>query len=213
MKLVISLLLVALLLETTGSEACSVLQFHWSGLAAHISGLWDTLPALYGSNGSVYIDNTEFPYRCTEQGGWHDFFETDDCFLQPWTSAVADTHQCQYYTYGEMSRASQEIGISHIQSRFDPGMVRKASPSLLSYTCSGALLGRGVQTSSLFCTARVCFIAGGMILLLDGIATCQQSWKLKASIQKDVDTALAVLDSYEKPTIAIHGDFRLHESH
>ncbi|BDA49890.1 hypothetical protein COCOBI_15-0180 [Coccomyxa sp. Obi] len=54
-----------------------------------------------------------------------------------------------------MSKASQEIGISHVQSRFDPGMVRK-------------------------------------------------SWKLKASIQKEVDTALAVLDSYEKPTIAFH---------
>ncbi|CAL8469684.1 g9225 [Coccomyxa elongata] len=54
-----------------------------------------------------------------------------------------------------MSIASQEIGISHGQSRYDPGMVRK-------------------------------------------------SWKLKASMQKEVDAALAILNSYEKPTIAFH---------
>ena len=130
MRHAITLLVAALILGTTGSDACSVLQFHWSGLAAHISGLWDSLPALYGSNGSVFIDNAEFPYRCTEQGGWHDFFETDDGFLQPWTPALANSHQCQYYTYGEMARASELIGISHVQSRFDPGIVRKARPSL-----------------------------------------------------------------------------------
>lgn len=135
MRSATTVLFTALLLGTTGSEACSVVEFAWAGgLAAHLSNLWTTLPALYGSNGSVYIDNAGFPYRCTEQGGWHDFFETEDGFLQPWTPAVASTHQCEYYEYGEMSKASKEIGISHIQSRFDPGVVRKASPSFLSWS-------------------------------------------------------------------------------
>ena len=35
---------------------------------------------------------------------------------------------------------------------------------------------------------------------------CSQSWQLQPSVQKEVDAALAVLDSYAKPTIAFHGE-------
>ena len=127
MRPVVAAVLVSVLLGATGSDACSVLQFHWSGLGAHISGLWNALPAIYGSNGSVYLDNSDFPYMCTEGGGLHDYFQTDAGFLEPWTPALEATQSCAYYTYGEMAKASFDIGISHVQSLFDPGMVRKAS--------------------------------------------------------------------------------------
>ncbi len=143
------LVVLAVVFCATGSEACSVLQFHWSGLGAHINGLWSALPALYGSNGSVYLDNTEFPYMCTEGGGWHDYFQTESGFLQPWTPALAKNESCAYYSYGKMAVASDAIGISHVQARFDPAVVRKASslinstpvpPSCISRACSGKSL-------------------------------------------------------------------------
>ncbi len=122
-----------LLHSSRNTGACSVLEFHISGLAAHINGLWNALPALYGSNGSIYIDNMHFPYKCTEGGGWSDFFVTEPGFLEQWSPDVARQKSCAYYTYGEMPRKSQLIGISHVQSRFDPGMVRKVSPSSPSF--------------------------------------------------------------------------------
>ncbi|BDA44737.1 hypothetical protein COCOBI_06-2150 [Coccomyxa sp. Obi] len=120
------LVLGVVLHSSRNSGACSVLEFHMSGLAAHVNGLWNALPALYGSNGSIYIDSENFPYKCTEGGGWSDFFVTEPGFLEQWSPEVARKESCSYYTYGEMSRESQIIGISHVQSRFDPGMVRKS---------------------------------------------------------------------------------------
>ncbi len=34
-----------------------------------------------------------------------------------------------------------------------------------------------------------------------------QTWRLQPTMQKEVDAALAQLDSYAKPTIAFHGEF------
>lgn len=127
--MIVALLGVVLLHSSVNVLSCSVVEFAESGLAAHVGGLWGALPALYGSNGSIYIDNEKFPYKCTEDGGWHDFFKTEPGFLKPWTPEVAKTESCAYYTYGDMGQESKAIGISHVQARFEPGIVTKACTS------------------------------------------------------------------------------------
>ena len=42
--------------------------------------LGSTLPTCAGT---LYLDNTDFPYACGEDGGFHDFFK-DDEHLVPW---------------------------------------------------------------------------------------------------------------------------------
>lgn len=56
------------------SWACSILELSEAGLAANVNKLWYSLPAFYGFNGSVFLDNTKFAYKCEEDGGWTDFF-------------------------------------------------------------------------------------------------------------------------------------------
>lgn len=83
------LLIGVVLHSPRNSGACTVLEFYNSGLAAHVTGLWNALPAFYGSNGSIYIDSEKFPYKCTEGGSWSDFFITEPGFLEAWTPEVA----------------------------------------------------------------------------------------------------------------------------
>ncbi|EIE21427.1 hypothetical protein COCSUDRAFT_56647 [Coccomyxa subellipsoidea C-169] len=44
------------------------------------------VPIFDGNNGTFFLDNTQFAYKCEEGGGWHDFFAYQD-HLVPWSAA------------------------------------------------------------------------------------------------------------------------------
>jgi hypothetical protein len=67
--------LASLLLVCGGAvHACEILQLSDAGLAANVNSLWFSLPSYHGLNGSIFVDNAKFAYKCTEYGGWHDIF-------------------------------------------------------------------------------------------------------------------------------------------
>ena len=73
--LVLSLL--ALITCTTLVSCCVVLQVVGHGFASNINALFSALPAYYGFNGSIFLYNYHFVYKCTDEGGLHEFFATE----------------------------------------------------------------------------------------------------------------------------------------
>ncbi|BDA44819.1 hypothetical protein COCOBI_06-2970 [Coccomyxa sp. Obi] len=51
-----------------------------------------------GRNGTTFLDNTNFNYKCSEEGGWHDFFSGEE-ELVPWseTKERATGETCARY--------------------------------------------------------------------------------------------------------------------
>jgi hypothetical protein len=41
------------------------------------------IPIFYGQNGTLFLDNSAFPYACSADGGFHEFFKYDE-HLVPW---------------------------------------------------------------------------------------------------------------------------------
>lgn len=115
------------LLSAPGSAVlgCVVLQLHFSGLAANLNGLLASLPAFDETNGTVYIDNAMFPYKCSDEGGLFDFFVPG--LLQPYTGTIQQ-QQCRYYIFDKMRDFAREIGVAFCDSKYDPAIVHKVGP-------------------------------------------------------------------------------------
>ncbi|CAL8469442.1 g8983 [Coccomyxa elongata] len=47
------------------------------------------VPIFHNTNGTFFLDNTKNHYKCSEDGGWHDFFAWEDQ-LVPWTQEKED---------------------------------------------------------------------------------------------------------------------------
>ena len=65
---------------------CTIFEFADSGFAANAIHLMHAVPIFDGNNGTFFLDNTQFAYKCEEGGGWHDFFAYQD-HLVPWSAA------------------------------------------------------------------------------------------------------------------------------
>ena len=68
----ISLLLLTLV------QCCTVYEFNGSGFAANAFALVHMVPVFHNTNGTFFLDNTWNHYKCSEEGGWHDFFSWED---------------------------------------------------------------------------------------------------------------------------------------
>ncbi len=106
-------------------RGCFVLQLHGSGLAANLNVLLSSLPAFYGVNGSIYLDNTRFQYGCHDEGGFFDIFSPG--VLQPYT-ASKEQQGCSYYAFAEpMRQPVTDMGIAFCDGRYDPGIFQQVS--------------------------------------------------------------------------------------
>lgn len=68
------------------AQSCTIFEFADSGFAANAIHLMHAVPIFDGNNGTFFLDNSKFAYKCEEGGGWHDFFAYQD-HLVPWTAA------------------------------------------------------------------------------------------------------------------------------
>ncbi len=121
------LLLVPLILiftvYTESCRGCFVLQLHGSGLAANLNVLLASLPAFYGVNGSIYLDNRRFQYGCRDQGGFFDIFVPG--MLQPYID-TKEQRGCAYYEYGDPVRKPlSDSEIAYCDGRYDPGILQQ----------------------------------------------------------------------------------------
>ena len=75
-----------LLCLVSNAWSCTIFEFQDSGFAANAIHLLHAVPIFDGNNGTFFLDNTKFAYKCEEGGGWHDFFAYQD-HLVPWSAA------------------------------------------------------------------------------------------------------------------------------
>jgi predicted dehydrogenase len=130
-------------MPTRLADICNCLLGAFWSAASHINELWEALAALYGTNGSVYLDSTRFSYKCSENGGWSDFFQTEEGWLTPWTEELAAEESCSQEISGHGSRHAQAIDMDYGLARYDPGIVRKVHT--WKTPCGLARAARSVQ--------------------------------------------------------------------
>lgn len=66
------------------TQGCTIITLDNSGFASNAYSLLHALPIFYRRNGTFFLDNSEFNYRCSENGGWHEFFSGEDKIV-PWS--------------------------------------------------------------------------------------------------------------------------------
>lgn len=59
-------------------RCCTVYEFNGSGFAANAFAIAHMVPIFHNTNGTFFLDNTNNHYKCSEEGGWHDFFAWED---------------------------------------------------------------------------------------------------------------------------------------
>jgi hypothetical protein len=70
-------ILVVLKLATL-AQCCTIYEFNGSGFAANAFAIAHMVPIFHDTNGTFFLDNTNNHYKCSEEGGWHDFFAWED---------------------------------------------------------------------------------------------------------------------------------------
>lgn len=82
-----------------GAEGCTIVELDSSGFANNAYSLLHALPMFYRRNGTFYLDNSHFNYRCSDDGGWHDFFSGEEDIV-PWSGPkeVVQGERCARYT-------------------------------------------------------------------------------------------------------------------
>ena len=59
-------------------QCCTIYEFNGSGFAANAFALAHLVPIFHNTNGTFFLDNTWNHYKCSDEGGWHDFFAWED---------------------------------------------------------------------------------------------------------------------------------------
>jgi hypothetical protein len=59
-------------------RCCTIYEFNGSGFAANAFAIAHMVPIFHNTNGTFFLDNTNNHYKCSEEGGWHDFFAWED---------------------------------------------------------------------------------------------------------------------------------------
>ena len=59
-------------------RCCTIYEFNGSGFAANAFTIAHMVPVFHNTNGTFFLDNTKNHYKCSEEGGWHDFFGWED---------------------------------------------------------------------------------------------------------------------------------------
>ena len=59
-------------------RGCTIYEFNGSGFAANAFAIAHMVPIFHSTNGTFFLDNTKNHYKCSEEGGWHDFFGWED---------------------------------------------------------------------------------------------------------------------------------------
>lgn len=112
------------------THACVVIELDGTGFANNANTLLHAVPMFLGQNGTTFLDNTNFNYKCSEDGGWHDFFSGEE-ELVPWseTKERATGEICTRYTLQKID----ELMYNTVQTKpdlLDFIGVKRVSPSI-----------------------------------------------------------------------------------
>lgn len=74
-------------------RCCTIYEFNGSGFAANAFTIAHMVPVFHNTNGTFFLDNTNNHYKCSEEGGWHDFFGWEDQVSTRLAMTHVTTHQ------------------------------------------------------------------------------------------------------------------------
>ncbi|CAL5229793.1 g13185 [Coccomyxa viridis] len=78
------------------SLGCTILELTDEGFSRNVLWLLHGYSLYTPANGTFYLDATQWPFKCTDTGGWGDFFATSDELVLDWTPGVEqpDGREC-----------------------------------------------------------------------------------------------------------------------
>ncbi len=97
-----------LLLFCTGLAAavqgCTVLELTGAGFAANAVHVLHAYTLFSQSNGTLYLNSTEFQYKCAKEGGWHDFFDftATNGSMANYVPEADQAETCAIYTFHDV---------------------------------------------------------------------------------------------------------------
>ena len=99
------------------TQGCTIVKLDSSGFASNAYSLLHALPIFYRRNGTFFLDNSDFHYRCSEDGGWHEFFSGEDKIV-PWSRPKELVHgpDCARYTREDVDQIMYNI----VQTKPEP---------------------------------------------------------------------------------------------
>ena len=101
----LSVLFYATLLLAHGVQSCTIVELDSSGFAENAYSLLHALPMFFQRNGTFFLDNSKFTFKCSNHGGWHDFFSGEENIV-PWSRQKETMHgeKCARYTRHEVDQ-------------------------------------------------------------------------------------------------------------
>ena len=95
----------ATLLLAHGVQSCTIVELDSSGFAENAHSLLHALPMFFRRNGTFFLDNSRFSFKCSEHGGWHEFFSGEENIV-PWSRQKETMHgeDCARYTRHEVDQ-------------------------------------------------------------------------------------------------------------
>lgn len=95
--------LAALVLVLRPAETCTVLELTGAGFAANAVHMLHAYTLFSQNNGTMYINSTAFEYKCSTEGGWHDFFSFDGTNgTMANIDSMAPGESCADYTFHDV---------------------------------------------------------------------------------------------------------------
>jgi hypothetical protein len=87
-------------------HGCTVLELTGAGFAANAVHVLHAYTLFSESNGTLFLNSTEFQYKCTNEGGWHDFFDfsATNGSLANYTEKAEEQEPCARYTFHDVDK-------------------------------------------------------------------------------------------------------------
>ncbi len=102
MKIALLLLFLAGLARAV--QACTVLELTGAGFAANAVHILHAYTVFSQNNGTLYLNSTEFQYKCANEGGWHDFFDfsSTNGSMAKYSAEAEQQEPCARYTFHDV---------------------------------------------------------------------------------------------------------------
>ena len=122
----------ATLLLAHGVQSCTIVELDSSGFAENAHSLLHALPMFFRRNGTFFLDNSRFTSKCSEHGGWHEFFSGEENIV-PWSRQKETVHgeDCARYTRHEVDQLLHTV-VQTKPDLLDFIGIKKVSPSTTS---------------------------------------------------------------------------------
>lgn len=117
----------ALVLLIRAATCCTVLELTGAGFAANAVHMLHAYTVFSQNNGTMYVNSTAFEYKCSNEGGWHDFFSFDGTNgTMANIASMPPGEHCAEYTFHDVDLMLHNMKYDWFS--VDEAAAKKASP-------------------------------------------------------------------------------------